>query len=320
MHSSRVIGTVAIIDQKVIDLSSLFLSFFIQGWDGCWDYYPQPLSQTFQSCYDSAMGAPPDKLKAFQEPLVWGFDAFALLPSHNIENMVNLFYRCRLLQRNEPWLVPIIENLNYKKILDFFRKHAGVSFVYFSLEEAYKLGEVYMIDPVHGIEEPARKYIHQTLIPAVISSHYGQYAYTRIAILKLADMGEHHTEFRSIRATAVFFRMLRTLDIHLLDESIDEAEKIYLINSAEYLLVSWGANHVININYWLMDTPAVAAKYITVLVHPGYHDEAVACGFNTSKNYVINPGDAKCLSPKHVNLVFNVSDADNLSREDLKLP
>jgi len=252
-----------------IDISSKFLSMFPMSGG----YYPIDVGPHFSTCLTRAQKEIPSL--DLEGPFFFGFDTFIGMPSHNFEDLLH-FIGARHLNclHDVPLLLPIFNNKYYNLSLALAKQFAGPVHQFLP-GSVIRLKTLYMTQPYHTLTPSGRLFLDYELVPKITNLFEGSLkSFEKIAILKLASHSAlQHSASRSHAAGSAFFKMMDHENIHLLDTSImTQAEVIFHLNSAKYVLLSWGATHLINFHMWIT---AVARSRIKVIVicHPGYGTE-----------------------------------------------
>jgi hypothetical protein len=82
-------------------------------------------------------------------------------------------------------------------------------------------------------------------------------------------------------------------------DTVDDEYRIYLLNMAEKLVISWGSNFYINVDYYILDP---TNKHITIIFHPNIASEM---GFLHIQGDTIRHNMPSWASGNYTNQVYN---------------
>ena len=309
LYGREALAAVVLQDDRLIDLSSLFLSRFIECDE---NYIPIPVSKLFNDTYTAALNAPEPEIVAIHEAVVWAAEAFVLLPGHNMDNMLNLLWTYSSTSQTAAWLVPNLDDLYYRRALAFLHLYGNVTFRFFELDITYLLTDVIFVDQIHWLRDEAYHFVQETIVSEIMHHGRGKPFHKKLALLKLSDVDDtRKTPQAAMHASHGFHELLKDCGWFLLDiRNVSEAEKIFYVNSAEELLISWGAMLFINLFSFrgFLNIPRVI-----VLAHPIYSEQTDKFGYVRNQSYQYN------IHGHLINVTtwLNVSDADALRHEEI---
>jgi len=313
-------------DGMAIDISSKFLSSFAMS-DG---YYPIDVGPHLANCLTRARREIPSS--ELEGPFFFGFDTFIGMPAHHFEDLLHVIGSRDLnCLHDVPLLLPLFNNKYYDMSLALTRRFAGPVHQFLP-GSVIRLKTLYVTQPYHSLTPPGRLFIDQVLVPNITSSFDDSVtSYEKIAILKLSSHSElQHSAGRSHKAGSAFFKMLEQEKIRLLDTSkMTQAEIIFYLNSANYVLLSWGATHLINYHMWI-STAVRSHMNVVIICHPGYGIEYASLPISnindsTRTRYAYAPGYDHNLPDfnysfrgRAAKYILDVENLDTLSIADLQ--
>lgn len=299
-------------DGKLIDLSSKYFSFFLV--DG---YHPVDVDAQIRSCLARARSEAPSA--HITVPVFYAFDNFIGMPSHHYEDLLHaLAVRDLNCLHDVSALLPSYNNTFYRKATELVQRHAGANVQFFEPGTVFHVDTLFMTQPYHGFLWTTRAFVDEQLIPSCLAAYAGRPTHDKIAIIKLASQGAvQHSAGRAHTAGPAFFAALERHNITLINSAaLEQDEVIYYLNTARYLLTTWGATSAISAFF---TSYSAAHVQVVIVAHPGYAGEYAlmppdnsSAGLRTrySKHGLgSRPGRAD-------KYILDVSDLDTMTEDD----
>lgn len=313
-------------DGKAIDISSKFMTLFSMSGG----YYPIDIGPHLKTCLTRARTEAPSQY--LSGPSFFGFDSFIGMPSHHYEDLLhNIGTREINCLQDVPLLLPVYNNRYYNMSIALANQFAG-PVNQFLPDTVIRLQTLYITQPYHTLTPLGRLFVDNGLVPKIFKLFKGTLkTFEKIAILKLASHSSlQHSGSRSHLSGDSFSQMMDQEKIHLLDASnMTQAEVIFYLNSARYVLLSWGATLSINFHVWL-STLVRSSIDVVVVCHPGYSTEYAFLSAGKTKEgsrtryayvpgYDVNLPNFNGTSPgRAAKFILDVENLDTLSIVDLQ--
>ena len=305
----RCLIAVAMKDNKILDVSSKFLSIFVSGIGG--DYYPIDVGPEM-SGIESNIRSESRPSDVVYEPLLWALECFPTMPSLNMDDLLNILFLYKRYDLKIRWAVPNLNNAAFICFLIFLHQYYNIEFFFVDPDKTYLFNNLTFFQPYHCCMPETLTFIHSKIVPDVLrlKNTLKEESPSRLALLKL-ESGKSMNSPARAHAISSERRQLMEAELGLMIiEDIPEDIKICLINNAEYLLLSWGGSFFINYALWTINREH---KKVVVLCHSGYKVEYQCFGIEESGYYI-----AERLSKYPIKFIVGVDSIDELDLDQLE--
>ena len=233
-------------NNKIINISNKMLSYFT-----ILNYIS--LSSSFiKQCRDIIVND--DDVITIEEEVFLFFDCFPFAPVHNLDDTYNLLYEYKKNNLKSKLLVIKTDNFYYNQTLESLRKYFNLEYVYLDINKTYHFEKFKCVRQYHFLQKEASKYIKQNYIQKILDNYVAFPAIENISIIKTShptNCSEVDT-FQITDSFKSFANNKNIFDTNILRENLEH--KIYIINSAKNILVSYLSPFMVNIYNHTIDT------------------------------------------------------------------
>ncbi len=211
-------------------------------------------------------------------------------------NYINTNQRSKLLvvKSNNQW---------YNKILDLIKKWYNVE--YYIIEESitYKFtdftcAQTYQNILFHDVKE----FISKTLITPIVTMYDNNNFKWHTNIYKIKVATEGNTSRLNMNYVLTDeFKSFCSLNNYYSVDNYTEEEKIYILNKATNIIVTWGSSWYININYYIN---TLSDKFIYIIFHP---EVSVEYNFLLDHGDCIQQNMPLWASGGYINQIYNTT-------------
>jgi hypothetical protein len=237
---------IGIIDKQLINITNKQLSFLKERYiHNIGDWYYTSLNKTIDGLINS------NNKILINEPVFYFFDYEAISGScHTFDCMFYLLYwykywnmNCRLLVVNSP-------NKYYNTTLKLIKENFNIEFLYIDINTNYQFAEFYCVrNYVNVFFKEVKEFINLNLILPIMKKYEDYPFYEKIIKLKYSNPDNiTNPAFERTEELVNFYLKNNIIDLNDIE---NEEYKIYLINKANDIAISWGSVYYININYYL---------------------------------------------------------------------
>ena len=163
-------------------------------------------------------------------------------------------------------LVVKSDNKYYNGTLELIRKYFDIEYIYIETDRNYSIENLYCCQTYQNVFfNEVKQFINDNLIIPIINKYdmLNSKSYTTVYKIKKYDINNTERLQMSYLYTLKFKEICDQNDWYDIN-LIDEEYKIYLLNKASNIIVTWGSAFYINIDYYLMSTEN---KFISLLFH-----------------------------------------------------
>ena len=252
---------IAVKDEKIISISNKQLSFLIHRYRHyIGDNYGQKLQQTYHNLINNR------EIITIEEPVFHFFDYESISGTgHSYDLMFYLLYQYSLHNLKCKLLVVNSDNTYYNTLLQLIKKYYHIDYVYIDVNKNYLLKNFNCVRTYQNVFfKEVKTFIHNTLIHPIMESFSNHPYYSIISKIKVKDVSSIDRLNSSFLLTDLYASFCKTNNIFDINEINDEEYKIYLLNKANKIIITWGSNYYININYYISD---YSEKFISIIFH-----------------------------------------------------
>lgn len=294
-------------NSKIINITNKQLSFLIQQTNHhIYDNYSAELLGVYNN-----LRANPNEDIQIDEPVFYFFDYESVSGTvHSYDCMFYLLYMYCNWKFNCRLLVVKSNNVYYNTTLALIKKYFNVDFLYIEPNKNYNFKEFHCIrNYVNVLFHEVKNFVNERLIDPVMKKFEGKEYYKNVCKIKYGNPNDAHSGYNFSR-TEKFNTLCKTYDVYDISNIEDEEYKIYLLNKAENIIVSWGSIYYINIVYYLRNHQD---HFISVLFHKNLMAER---SFLQNGYQNIGHHCGKCTNQVYTSLHINCEIIDNMTSLD----
>mgnify|MGYP006267788465 CR=1 FL=1 len=257
------ITPICVHDGKILSVSNKIYSFL-----------PKKMGHNIDQSYMNELQITKNEINAtnvevISEPIFYFLDYEAVNGTgHSYDIMCYLLYHYKKNNLNCNLLVMNSDNVYYNKTLDLLKTWTGLTFTYVDFNKNYLIKNFKCIQTYQNILFPeVKEFLNENIIKPIISKYESLNFpfYKNICKVKYNNKDQIN---KGSAPSDAFKKFLN--DYHIKDiEDCSEEYKIYLLNKADNVIVSWGSTYYINCNYYMLNND----KYICVLFYKHYAPE-----------------------------------------------
>lgn len=218
------------------------------------------------STYNAILQTPKEEYETIETPVLYAIDYdCAQGTGHSYDFFFYLMYCYKELKLSCPLVVPKTEQYYINLLYDLLEKYYNIRLIRLESNKTYFCHQVICMRAYVNVFFPSVKnFINETMITPILEKFKDRPTYPIVAKLKVSPKHSVYTQGTIFQPTELFSRFCKENNVLLLDETFSEEEKIYYLNKANTILVTWGSIYYINIDYYLRDTNN---KFISILFH-----------------------------------------------------
>lgn len=235
-------------------------------------YNPEILGGVSGISYTQDLRRIHDSLVSASNPIVINEPVFYCIDyestsgtGHMYDILFYLAYFYKKYNLDMLFLVAEIDNIHYKALIGLLEEYLNIRFLFIQKDKAYSFQTIYAIRTYLNIYLPEVKdFINNNIISKILKKYDGESYYNTVARLKVSPKQDVLSKGSIFKESERMDRFCHENGIYRILEDLPEDKKIYLLNKATTILVSWGSIYYIYIDYYLANTDK---KYISVLFH-----------------------------------------------------
>jgi hypothetical protein len=254
---------IACLEDKVVSISNKQLSFLV---DVLHHFIGDIYGKCMQSTYTTIINSLENTL--YIDDHVFQFFDYESVSGtgHSYDYMFYSLYIYRLHNMKCKFLVVESDNVYYNTILSLIKKHYNIEYIYIKPSVTYCFKSFSCVQSYQNILfHEVKEFINDTFIKPIINKYElinSDYS-TIVHKIKFSNQHNINRLNSAYIKTNEFDEVCRLYAIKDLNE-VDEEYKIYLLNKASTIYITWGSSYYININYYLLNT---FNKTISVVFH-----------------------------------------------------
>jgi hypothetical protein len=266
-------------DNKIISITNKQLSFLIQEF---FHYIGGEYGEDLKTTYQNIINSDIKNMEVIDESVFLFFDYESVNGTvHSYDLIFYLLYHYLSFNLNCKLLVVESDNKYYNLLLELIKKYFNVEYLFIKNNKTYFCKNLKCIRSYINIFfNEVKEFVNNKLIIPIIKKYekIPKKYYETVIKIKYTDKSNlnSHYSYDKTENFANFMTINNILDLNNIE---DEELKIYYLNKANNIIISWGSTYYININYYLINTKD---KFISLLYHPNIMSEA---------EFIINKGD-----------------------------
>ena len=252
-----------IVNSKIISITNKQLSFLPMKMG---HFLGVEYAKSLQSTYTTLISDTNPIL--IEEPVFQFFDYESVCGSvHSYDLMFYLLYIYKKVNLDCKLLVVNSNNVYYNTTLDLIKKHYAVEFYYIDPEKTYTFKEFSCVQSYQNIFfHEVKAFINDTLLTPIIQNYELNNAiyYNNVYKIKIKNPNAIDISKSSHDITdtvTTYFQENNYMNLDL----VDEEYRIYLLNKADKIVLTWGSIYYINLIYYITD---LSNKQFTLIFHP----------------------------------------------------
>lgn len=251
---------IATVNNKIINISNKQYSFLLYKFV---HFVGAKLATQIQSTYNNLQS---ENYIYIDEPVFQFVDYESISSTgHAYDLMFYLLYIYKKNKMSCKLLVVKNDNKYYNILLSIITKYFNIDFLYIDLSTNYKFKSFYCTRTYQNIFfNEVKEFINDTLISKIIEKYNAYPFFSTVFKLKLNNPNNLNRCNDSFLLTDEYTDYLQKNNICDLNTIEDEEYKIYLLNKASNIVVSYGSSYYINICYYIKD---YSTKNINVVFH-----------------------------------------------------
>jgi hypothetical protein len=288
---------IGVVDSKIISTTNKQLSFL-----------PAKLGHFLGHEYGHALQDTYMRLLADDSPIEIETPVFQFFDyesvsgtGHSYDLMFYLLYVYKQEKNDSKLLVVNSKNTYYNNALNLIKKYYNVEYVYIDPDKTYQFKDFSCVQSYQNIFfHEVKAFMNDTLIKPIIDKYtkinasYPKNAY-KIKTKNSNTINRLNSEHTISDSMHLYFKENAYLNL----DTVDDEYRIYLLNMAEKLVISWGSNFYINVDYYILDP---TNKHITIIFHPNIASEM---GFLHIQGDTIRHNMPSWASGNYTNQVYN---------------
>jgi hypothetical protein len=305
-------------NNKIISLTNKQFSFLVQKYI---HFLGNEYAIELKNTYDKINSTLSNDILTINEDVFQFFDYESINGTgHSYDLMFYLLYFYKTNNLTSKLLVVESNNKYYNSTLELIKKYFGVEYIYIKPYKTYLFKKFYCTRSYQNIFfNEVKNFININLIQPIINKYEGmnEKYYDNIIKIKYKNNNSIDRLNTTYEKTHLFNKFCFEKKIFDLNDIDDNEElKIFLINKAKNLIIAWGSNYYININYYLSNTQD---KFISIIFHNNILDESIfisKINDNTFKQNMPSQYCSNITNQVYNNFIFKGEKLENISNID----
>jgi hypothetical protein len=256
---------------QIINTSNKMFSFFsIVHFNPQFQDYHEDLAEN----YSAILNEPSENVIVVDEPVYQFFDLESVCGSgHSYDVTFHLLYRFFTDGHKCSLLIPESDNIYFQRMIKLIEDEFNVTFYIIKPGNTYLFKEFTCVRQYQNVYFPEVKtFINKRLIEPIVKRFdlLNTQNSDTVAKIKFIKNSSIFWPKEVFERTKQYNDLCASGKLLNLDEEFTEQEKIYYLNKASTIIVSWGSTFYINIHYYVAD---VREKFISVLFHKEIMEE-----------------------------------------------
>jgi hypothetical protein len=265
---------IGIYKDKVISITNKQLSYLIQKYI---HFIGHEYASELKNTYNSILCENNDNIIKINDEVLQFFDYESISGTgHSYDLMFYLLYHYFINHKKCKLLVVESNNKYYNNTLLLIKNYFTIEYFYIKTNKTYLFKKFNCIRSYQNIFfNEVKEFINLKLIYPIIQKYekVNTLFYDNIIKIKLNDNNDAinrlKTGYDKTDNYNLFLKRVNFFDLNDIDQ--DEELKIFLLNKAKNIIVSWGSLYYININYYLITSDNT---FINILFLPNYMTES----------------------------------------------
>ena len=251
---------VGVINSKAISITNKQLSFLpdrLNHYLG--DEYGNMLKYTYECILKENVPI------LIEDPVFQFFDYESVSGTgHSYDLMFYLLYIYKQNNLNCKLLVVNSNNTYYNTTLALIKKYYNVDFIYIDLGKTYIFKTFLCVQNYQNVFfHEVKAFINKTLIIPIINFYDSQCVPYYKNIYKFKVKSPNNTlRFNDTHDITDRMKIYFEENLYINLDTVDEEYRIYLLNKANNIVLSWGSIFYINVDYYILDT---TNKFFTLI-------------------------------------------------------
>jgi hypothetical protein len=242
------ITPLAVKDSKAINISTHHLSFLVEKYN---HFVSHDLAERLQNTFTSLLQI--NDFEIISEP-VFLFFGYVLSSGHLYDDLMYLIYVYKKNNMNCKVLALKSDSIEYNNLLKLLKDNFNIDYYYIDFEKNYVINILYLTKMYQNVFfNEVKEFININLIDPILKKYDSHPFYKNIYRIKSININNLNNSSNCYTLTEKFTIFSRDNHCFNLDK-IDEEYKIYLLNKATNIIISWGSIYYIYINYYLKDS------------------------------------------------------------------
>jgi len=291
---------IGVINNKIISITNKQLSYLpavMNHYLG--DTYSDALKDTYLNLINTG------EYINIEEPVMQFIDYESISGTgHSYDLMFYLLFFYKMAGLKIKLLVVKSDNIYYNNTLKLIQKYFHVEYIFIETDKNYFIKELYCCQTyVNILFNNIKEFINNELIKPIMHKFDSMNSvfYNNIYKIKINDISNINRDNNCYNITDSFTNFCTNNNFHNID-GYDEDYKIYLLNKAKNIIVSWGSLYYINIDYYLSSTEN---KFISLLFHTSAPGELMYINYSDNYYYQNMPSDGMEYNNYYNYLKFN---------------
>lgn len=315
---SKFFTPIGIHNNKIISLTNKQLSFLVQKYHHFLGHeYAIELKNTFDKINSSTI----DDILTVNDEVFQFFDYESINgTSHSYDLMFYLLYYYKSNNLTSKLLVVESNNKYYNSTLELIKKYFDVEYIYIRPDKTYLFKKFSCTRSYQNIFfSDVKNFINEKLIHPIVNKYtnINEKYYDNVIKIKYKTSNVIDRLDSSYEKTPLFNKFCSEKNVFDLNDIDDNEElKIFLLNKAKKIIITWGSSYYININYYLYNTQN---KFISVIYHNNIMPETSLLSKINSSTFSQNmPGHycANITNQVYNNWSFEGEKFENISNID----
>jgi hypothetical protein len=225
-----------------------------------------PYAQKLLKSYQEILTVENEAIQTITEPVFYFMDYDSCIATgETYDILFYLLFHYKKKGLSIPLVIPDSTNKYFRSFCSLLEKWYGVSFYRLQYDKVYKFSSLYCIRTYQNIFfHEVKNFINETLINPIVEKYKDTEYYTTVGKIKIKNNSQVQRPQSTFEPNELLTVFCKEKNIYLFPEDVSEELKIYYLNKAKNIIVSWGSIYYIYINYYLANAHE---KFISVLFH-----------------------------------------------------
>ena len=252
-------------DRHIINTSNKMFSFFsIVQLNPQFEDYHEDLAENYRCIITTPMS----NIIMIDEPVFQFFDLESVWGSgHSYDVSFHLLYRYFKDGHTCKLLIPESDNIYFQRMIKLIEEEFHVQFYVIKPGVTYLFKQFTCVRQYQNVYFPeVKEFVNKHLIDPIVKRFDEEKKpyHDIVAKIKFHKNSSVFWPKEVFTKTQKYNELCESKKLLDMDERFTEQEKIFYLNKASTILVSWGSTFYINIHYYVAD---IQTKFVSVLFH-----------------------------------------------------
>ena len=252
-------------DRRIINTSNKMFSFFsIVQLNPQFEDYHEDLAKN----YSSILHESSEKVIIIEEPVYQFFDYESVCGAgHSYDVSFHLLYRYFADGHTCKLLIPESDNMYFQRMINLIKDEFHVQFYVIQPGVTYFCKQFTCVRQYQNVFfREVKDFINMRLINPIVKRFEEKKTpyHDIVAKIKFHKNSFIYCQKEVFAKTQKYNELCESKKLLDMDEGFTEQEKIFYLNKASTILVSWGSTFYINIHYYVAD---IQTKFVSILFH-----------------------------------------------------